>query len=261
MCLCRCTHNSTCHAQSPLNHAGRTFQLYTVVGDRTLADQQLETLRRAGDVLLFKLGSVGEEDTAIMLTSGISPHMRAPRLLRRTQHLHDTTSRQSRTKSHCSCMWCLMMTCNHTDYRELVTTALPTAELAASFLGIATDSSHGLTLTKAELVGVDGIEEEDIKVLLRVGCVAMRDASSFWLSFPRTGVLLQSLRAGREQIVRTVRNTKFKEILQRDLLKRRLKSTGLPIRYLISDAVGRGALTLTHTTSGPLLRIAPGASD
>ena len=53
-------------------------------------------------------------------------------------------------------MWCLMMTCNHTDYRELVTTALPTAELAASFLGIATDSSHGLTLTKAELVGTIG---------------------------------------------------------------------------------------------------------
>lgn len=46
-----------------------------MVGDRTLADQQLETLRRAGDVLLFKLGSVGEEDTAIMLTSGISPHV------------------------------------------------------------------------------------------------------------------------------------------------------------------------------------------
>ena len=45
-------------------------QLYTVVGDRTLADQQLEVLRRAGEVLLFKLGSVGDEDTAVMLTAG-----------------------------------------------------------------------------------------------------------------------------------------------------------------------------------------------
>jgi serine/threonine-protein kinase 19 len=139
--------------------------------------------------------------------------------------------------------------------------ALPDASLASSFLNTAVDPSHGLTLTKAELLEAEGVGEDEIKVLLRVGCVAMRDASTFWLSFPRTGVLLKSLRAGREQITRAVRNAKFKEILQRDLLKRKFKSTGLPIRYLISDAVGRGALTVTPTTSGPWLKVAAGARD
>lgn len=159
---------------------------------------------------LFKLGSVGDEDTALMLTP---------------------------------------------DFRLLVSTAVADRDLATAYLNAATNVARSLSISTAELSEAN-VSEAAVLALVKQGCLAMRDATSYWLSFPKTGLLLKHLRAGREHLARMIRNSKFKEVLQRDLLKRKLKVTKLPIRYHISDALGRGSLEAVMTTSGPLLRLA-----
>lgn len=55
-------------------------------------------------------------------------------------------------------------------------------------------------------------------------------------------------------MMRIVRNAKFREVLERDMLKRKLlKGLKLGARYLIADAVGSEALKVALTTSGPLI--------
>lgn len=140
------------------------------------------------------------------------------------------------------------------DFRTLVTTSVPDRELADAFIAAATDVTRSLSVTQDELL--ETLSEGDIPRLVQLGCLAMRDAKSYWVSFPKTGLLLKHLRAGREHITRIVQKSKFKEVLQRDFVKRKFKTSKLPIRYHISDAVGRGSLEAIMTTSGPLLRLA-----
>lgn len=185
-------------------------QLYTVLDDRTLLDQQLEELRKNQRIILFRLGNVGDEDTAIMLQS---------------------------------------------DFSKLVSATVPCAALAARYISAASDPKHSLSITKQELLAMDGMMERHLITLVRVGCLAIRDATSYWLSFPRTGLLLQHIREGRSRLVRMIRNSKYKQILQKDLLKRKMKQSRLSMQYHISDAIGRGTLVAIATTSGFLLRL------
>lgn len=183
-------------------------QVYTIVSNRTLADRQLEQLRREKIIRVFKLGSQADE-MAIMLRQDYDTHVRG---------------------------------------------VVPDKALATAFLKVIEDE-QAVSITKAELVTSGDFSPSALSQLIQSCCVTMRDARSLWISIPNAGSFMRSLRKGRDALKRIVKNSKFREALERDVLKRKLKGTKLGMRYHMSDAIGAGALVSTKTTMGPLLRL------
>ena len=58
-----------------------------------------------------------------------------------------------------------------------------------------------------------------------------QDARSLWISIPNAGSFMRNLRKGRDALKRIVKNSKFREALELDVLKRKLKGTKLGMRY------------------------------
>ena len=89
-----------------------------------------------------------------------------------------------------------------------------------------------------------------------------QDARSLWISIPNAGSFMRNLRKGRDALKRIVKNSKFREALERDVLKRKLKGTKLGMRYgrrsdLMRDCVPSAttAAVVSHgATPAPLQR-------
>ncbi|CAG2065412.1 unnamed protein product, partial [Timema podura] len=84
-----------------------------------------------------------------------------------------------------------------------------------------------------------GLLEQEISDLVGCGLLTLRSAASYWLSFPNSGEFLRTYFKGRKSVLRTIKKSKFSEILQPELEDRNLdKSVKLGIKYHIHDFIG-----------------------
>ena len=114
---------------------------------------------------------------------------------------------------------------------------------------------QSVSVSRTELTsGKDAVDSGTVTTLIRRGLLLHRDRASFWLAVPNAGVFMKDLRKGREELLRMLKRAKFKEVLQHDLLNRKLRGTKLGMRFHISDVVGLGAAERIKTTSGDLIR-------
>ena len=116
---------------------------------------------------------------------------------------------------------------------------------------------HGLSVTAKDISRMSGMEEDEVASLIRRGLLLHRDTTSFWLAVPNAAVFVNELQRGREQLEKIIKRAKFKEVLKRDLIKRKWKWSKLGMKYHIADLVGRGSATAIDTTSGALIRLVP----
>jgi hypothetical protein len=112
----------------------------------------------------------------------------------------------------------------------------------------------GVSITRADLLANTGGNPAGLTTLVRRGLLLHRDSLSYWLSIPNAGLFMKDLRKGREELVRMLKRAKFKEVLQHDLVKRKLRGSKLGVKYHVADLVGMGVAKLIQTTSGPLIR-------
>ena len=114
---------------------------------------------------------------------------------------------------------------------------------------------QGVSVTKKDLTsGEAAADDTTITTLIRTGLLLHRDRTSFWLAVPNAGVFMKDLRKGRDTLLKMLKRAKFKEVLQHDLLNRKLKGSALGMRFHIADVVGMGAAERIKTTSGDLIR-------
>nr|CAD7587454.1 unnamed protein product [Timema genevievae] len=59
-----------------------------------------------------------------------------------------------------------------------------------------------------------GLLEQEISDLVGCGLLTLRSAASYWLSFPNSGEFLRTYFKGRKSVLRTIKKSKFSEILQ-----------------------------------------------
>lgn len=100
------------------------------------------------------------------------------------------------------------------------------------------------------------LNEEEITHLVNTGVLTTRDVGSWWLSIPGAGVFMKNFSNGRKALIRMIRQRKFREILERDLLSRNFDShSKLGIAYHTYDIIGAEIVKSVETTSGRLLRL------
>jgi hypothetical protein len=114
---------------------------------------------------------------------------------------------------------------------------------------------NGVSVTSQDVMRMTGMAEEAVASLVRHGLLLDRDAKSYWIAVPNAAGFVKELLRGREELQKIIKRSKFKELLKRDLLKRKCKWSKLGMKYHIADLVGSGQADAIHTTSGPLIRL------
>ncbi|XP_068671844.1 inactive serine/threonine-protein kinase 19-like [Montipora foliosa] len=100
------------------------------------------------------------------------------------------------------------------------------------------------------------LSEEEITHLVNSGILTTRDVGSWWLSIPGAGVFMRNFSNGRKALIQMIRQRKYREILERELLRRNFDShSKLGIAYHTYDIIGAEIVKSVETTSGRLLRL------
>ncbi len=97
-----------------------------------------------------------------------------------------------------------------------------------------------------------------VGALLEAGLVARASEGgvpSLWVILPRSRAFLEALEAGRRELDQVLRRTQFREMARRELVKRGLRQTPLPLQYILRDAQGRHAVAIVPTASGDFVRL------
>jgi serine/threonine-protein kinase 19 len=90
---------------------------------------------------------------------------------------------------------------------------------------------------------------------MNAGLLVLRDVNVWWLSIPNIGSYTKSLIMGRREIASLLKRQKWKEMLLKDLEKKKLRYSTLGINYHVKDLVGKGIVDSVDTTSGKLIRL------
>ncbi|KAL9956715.1 hypothetical protein ACROYT_G038236 [Oculina patagonica] len=113
-----------------------------------------------------------------------------------------------------------------------------------------------VSISKKVAAGKYKLSEEEITHLVNTGVLTTRDIGSWWLSIPGAGVFMKNFTNGRTALIRMLRQRKYREILEKDLLTRKFAShSKLGIAYHVYDIIGAELVKSVETTSGRLLRL------
>lgn len=113
-----------------------------------------------------------------------------------------------------------------------------------------------VSISKKDVSNRFRLSEEEITHLVCTGVLTTRDVDSWWLSIPGAGVFMKNFSNGRKALIRMIRQRKYREILERDLLSRKFDGhSKLGIAYHIYDIIGAEIVKSVETTSGRLLRL------
>jgi len=202
--------------------------LYSILKDRTVVDKELEELRRTNFIRICKL-LTGCEDFAIVLTSDYVTLIQYTK-----EHF------KSKNKENTSNM--------STEYKifDLFMDNLP------KFWDVSVTKDN---LEKALYPTGGKLSEDDITILINAGFLLLRDVNTYWISIPNVGRFVKSVVQGRKELLSFIKKQKWQEILEKDLLKRKLRYSKLDNTFHLKDLIGKGFVTTAETTAGPLIRL------
>ncbi|XP_033108440.1 serine/threonine-protein kinase 19-like [Anneissia japonica] len=142
------------------------------------------------------------------------------------------------------------------DYVEHVNKQLPDRPVVKRFLSSIVEKTNSVSVDKRMLVDHLEFKDEEITELVNGGVLNVRDVGSWWIAVPGAGYFIRHFTKGRDAILRTIRNSKYKQILLRELETRDLKATKtLGMQYHIQEILGSGSVSKFDTTSGTMVRI------
>ncbi len=146
-------------------------------------------------------------------------------------------------------------------YLKLADSSLP-KDTACVFRSVLS-SSAGLsvemekfTLVCDPTIDIQGI----VHAAIRAGFLLPRRdiENAYWISHPFIGMLSRDLYKGRAELLRAITRSKYKELRENDLRKKKLKfacKNGLGFEFLLRDLLGLGKIEQFSTPSGSFLRL------
>jgi hypothetical protein len=107
------------------------------------------------------------------------------------------------------------------------------------------------------------LTDEDIEGVMRAGFLrSRRDTTAndvLWFSHPMVGPMSQWVLSFRKDIVASIKRTKFKEVSEREMEKKKLPSP-LGWRFHFWDCIGSGLVVKCESPGGAFYRLAPGGT-
>ncbi|XP_062503239.1 inactive serine/threonine-protein kinase 19-like [Corticium candelabrum] len=117
-------------------------------------------------------------------------------------------------------------------------------------------SSHNdVAISKRTLSCEKGFTERDVSRLIACGLLTVQDVGSYWISIPGLGLFMRYFVRGRDTVLRTLRKTKYNEMMQSELEVRKLATCKLGTKFHVLDLIGAELVTCVETTSGSLLHL------
>eukprot|EP00246_Nothoceros_aenigmaticus_P017964 TRINITY_DN9162_c0_g1_i2.p1 TRINITY_DN9162_c0_g1~~TRINITY_DN9162_c0_g1_i2.p1 ORF type:complete len:148 (-),score=21.04 TRINITY_DN9162_c0_g1_i2:74-517(-) len=100
-------------------------------------------------------------------------------------------------------------------------------------------------------------KDNHISLLINAGLLVrqLADDTSYWFSIPNVGYVLKNLTEGRKELLSFINRRRYKEVLQAELNRRKLRYSQLDMRFHLRDLLGSGKLQSIETTVGPLIRV------
>lgn len=147
------------------------------------------------------------------------------------------------------------------DYKEHVERCCTSNTTVGTFLNIVAQCPD-ISFSRNVLLNVYGMKEENISELIQQGVMTARDVGCYWLSIPNVGEFVKTFLYGRRATLQYIRRTKYKELLQSELEKRKLpRKAQLSILYHIYDIIGSDSVMCVDTSTGVVLRLQPELVD
>mmetsp|Transcript_33826 Transcript_33826/g.54816 ORF Transcript_33826/g.54816 Transcript_33826/m.54816 type:complete len:281 (-) Transcript_33826:128-970(-) len=193
-------------------------QIYSVLKDRTLVDRELDELCRLGKLRVFNV-TTRHDDYAILQYSEYKKHI---------QSLCEANPE-----------WATVF---EAFEKLLKGTTDMTISLSCLEKHIMSDRPLNSIVTKLVTSGL--LLQDQI------------DPSSFRTAIPGIGRVLSGVVKGRKEILDIISRSKYHELFKKDLLKRRsLRSSKLPMEFLIADMIGSNLVECVKSPVGDVLRV------
>jgi hypothetical protein len=198
-------------------------QIYSIISDKTIVNQDLQEMRRKGE-----LRQLHVEHCGILIV---------------------------REKDYRSLVGTLLNSANlDRENAELE------AKVLDKFIHLVLPQARDLAISKArleELLGL-GSDRTIMLVLQRLGFIVFQTHgpnvdfvdTSYWFSLPNMGVLITEIEQGRKELVNIIQKQKpHKEIFLSKLQAkhRKLKGSSLSLEYHLKDAIGMGIIVARDT--------------
>ncbi|XP_071496385.1 inactive serine/threonine-protein kinase 19-like [Diadema antillarum] len=152
--------------------------------------------------------------------------------------------------------FCIVFVDDYCDHVRKIASGLSLSPVIERFLSEIIKKLNNITFTRQTLCDVHGFKDQEIGQLVNAGLLTARDVGSWWLSIPGAGVFMKNFSKGREAVLRAIRKSRYREILQKELEGRKLQAVKkLGMMYLIHDIIGAELVRTIKTTSGTLLRL------
>eukprot|EP01114_Cavostelium_apophysatum_P023228 TRINITY_DN8691_c0_g1_i2.p1 TRINITY_DN8691_c0_g1~~TRINITY_DN8691_c0_g1_i2.p1 ORF type:complete len:340 (-),score=53.78 TRINITY_DN8691_c0_g1_i2:710-1729(-) len=210
-------------------------QIYSVVKNRTVVDKELDAMKRANELRVFKL-LTGKSDFGIMATVDYVEALMSAK--------ENAAQKSPNADLHIFDVFAKRLLPNYFDV------SISKDRLQAVLYPIqatkATDEEAKETLS-----------EDNITLLVNSGFLLQREVNVYWLSIPHAGALLKMLVAGRKEIVSMLKRQKWKELLASEMETKNLRYSSLGVPFHLKDLIGQGVIETVSTTAGNLYRLAP----
>lgn len=253
--------------------------IYTLVNDRTLVDRQLDALRRKGSVHVVPLPR-GTDEIAIVLAADFLASTRkvaracprpehGPIILHFAQHIVPFCDDISFTKKQLMKLMVVDPSAGRVgsdggagdgadgEGRKRKASAMAAAGSGGGSSGSSSGRAGASPAGCEPSQLVAGATEVQVETaLVQAGLLVRgRLLDTFDLTLPSVGPFVNSMLKGRREVTGIVRRTKFKEILESDMKRRKLKQSQLGMQFHLTDLLAQKVLVSVQTTHGALLQL------
>lgn len=90
------------------------------------------------------------------------------------------------------------------------------------------------------------------------GVLLTKEHDTYWIALPNAGPFLKCLMQGRKEVIRMINSKRWKELLVKDLMRKKIRYTVIDADTHVEDLLGRHQIECLDTTAGRLLRVKGG---
>ncbi|KAL5473964.1 hypothetical protein EMCRGX_G028533 [Ephydatia muelleri] len=145
------------------------------------------------------------------------------------------------------------------DYVARVKHVMGDTPLCRKFVGTVLTDCTDVSISREHLISTLHLSQEEITAVVNHGVLVMRDVGSWWFAIPGISAFVKSFTKGRTLLLQAIKRSKFREVLQKNLMGRHWSGCRLGIEYHIHDIIGAEFVQCIETTSGPLLKLSEDA--
>ncbi|PRP87905.1 hypothetical protein PROFUN_02642 [Planoprotostelium fungivorum] len=201
-------------------------QLYNHVGDPTRVDRDLDEMKKNGSVRVFRFLS-DKEDYGIVNIEDYKNQIRMKR---------DQLNKLNPEKNY---------------------------DLLDTFIDRVLPLAKGSSVTQEELRQIFSpedkmIPDDYITLLMDAGVLLTKEHDTYWIAVPNVGPFLKCLMQGRKELIRMINSKRWKELLVKDLMRKKIRYTVIDADTHVEDLLGRQQIESLDTTAGRLLRVKGG---